>query len=61
MLPDGRTGDFAQAMMDLGATICRPESANVQQVPACNPDCLAFRNGQPEHYPGSEGAPSAAA
>ena len=28
--PEARAGDFAQAMMDLGATICRPKS----------PDCL---------------------
>ena len=26
MAPSGRTGDFAQAMMDLGATICRPKA-----------------------------------
>ena len=31
MTPAAGAGDFAQAMMDLGATICRPES----------PDCLA--------------------
>jgi A/G-specific adenine glycosylase len=29
MVPHGRAGDFAQAMMDLGATICTPKS------PAC--------------------------
>jgi len=29
LAPDGRAGDFAQAMMDLGATICTPRS------PAC--------------------------
>ena len=47
--PDG-AGDFAQAMMDLGATICRPKAPN---CPACplNPDCLARASGNPEAYP----------
>ena len=30
LTPDARAGDFAQAMMDLGATVCTPKS------PACN-------------------------
>ena len=50
MLPDGRTGDFTQAMMDLGATICRPKAPMCSKCPL-QPHCLAFRNGQPEHYP----------
>jgi A/G-specific adenine glycosylase len=50
MLPDGRTGDFTQAMMDLGATICRPKAPMCNKCPL-QPHCLAFRNGQPEHYP----------
>ena len=29
LVPDGRPGDFAQAMMDLGATVCTP------RAPAC--------------------------
>ena len=50
MLPDGRTGDFTQAMMDLGATICRPKAPMCSKCPL-QPHCLAFRTGQPEHYP----------
>jgi A/G-specific adenine glycosylase len=48
--PADRPGDFAQAMMDLGATICRP------RAPAC-PDCplrsqcAAFASGRPEAFP----------
>jgi len=50
MTPAGRSGDFAQAMMDLGATICRP------RAPACglcpfNPDCKALASGTPERFP----------
>ena len=50
MTPADGAGDFAQAMMDLGATICRPKAPN---CPACplNPDCLARASGNPEAYP----------
>jgi A/G-specific adenine glycosylase len=48
--PAERPGDFAQAMMDLGATICTPRR------PACGlcpwrEVCLALCNGDPEPYP----------
>ncbi len=50
MLPERRAGDFAQALMDLGATICSPKR------PACalcpwNELCLAFKRGNPETFP----------
>jgi A/G-specific adenine glycosylase len=50
LLPDARHGDFAQAMMDLGATICTPRK------PACalcpwRPDCAGYATGEPERYP----------
>ena len=31
LLPEGRSGDFAQAMMDLGASICRPKAPLCQE------------------------------
>ena len=37
-----RAGDFAQAMMDLGATICAPRAANCLLCPL-RPDCLGAR------------------
>ncbi len=48
--PDARAGDFAQAMMDLGATICTPRN------PACaicplRQDCAAFRTADPAFFP----------
>ena len=48
--PDARAGDFAQAMMDLGATICTPRS------PACaicplRQDCAAFATADPAAFP----------
>jgi A/G-specific adenine glycosylase len=48
--PDEHPGDFAQAMMDLGATICTPRN------PACGicplmEDCAARRQGDPARFP----------
>ena len=34
LTPPQRPGDFAQAMMDLGATICTPQGAGLRAVPA---------------------------
>jgi A/G-specific adenine glycosylase len=51
--PDERAGDFAQAMMDLGATICRPKSPDCAACPL-NSDCVAFASGQPERFPGAK-------
>jgi A/G-specific adenine glycosylase len=50
MTPAGQAGDFAQAMMDLGATVCRPRAPN---CPACplGEDCAARASGGPEAFP----------
>ena len=53
MTPHGRAGDFAQAMMDLGATICRPKSPDCTACPLSD-DCTAFAFGEPERYPGAK-------
>ena len=45
-----RPGDFAQATMDLGATICTPRRPKCLMCPVNN-ECLALRHGDPEHYP----------
>lgn len=48
--PKERAGDFAQAMMDLGATICRSKAPRCGECPL-RPDCTAFASGTPEAYP----------
>ena len=53
MTPADRPGDFAQAMMDLGATICRPKNPLCNECPLA-PDCGARASGTPEVYPGSK-------
>lgn len=41
--PHSRPGDYVQAIMDLGATICRPADPLCDQCP-CRDSCLAFAN-----------------
>jgi A/G-specific adenine glycosylase len=48
--PDLRAGDFAQAMMDLGATICTSKSPRCLLCPLAD-GCLARSEGAPERYP----------
>ena len=50
MTPDARPGDFAQAMMDLGATICTPLRPACSLCPF-NDACQAHEAGAPETYP----------
>jgi len=50
LTPTTRPGDFAQAMMDLGATICRPKNPVCPACPLAI-DCRAFANGTPERFP----------
>jgi A/G-specific adenine glycosylase len=48
--PDDRAGDFAQAMMDLGATICASRAPDCLICPLRDP-CAARASGRPEAYP----------
>ncbi|MGO4832813.1 A/G-specific adenine glycosylase, partial [Rhizobiaceae sp. 2RAB30] len=50
LLPVARPGDFAQATMDLGATICTPRRPSCMLCPL-NADCAALSAGDPELYP----------
>lgn len=48
--PDLEAGDFAQAMMDLGATICTPRSPDCGRCPLAAL-CAARASGNPQSYP----------
>jgi len=48
--PPQRPGDFAQAMMDLGATICTPKAPACALCPFVGA-CVARRRGDPETFP----------
>ena len=50
LTPAERPGDHAQAMMDLGATICRPRRPDCASCPL-KTDCRAFASGHPEAFP----------
>jgi A/G-specific adenine glycosylase len=50
LTPPRRAGDFAQAMMDLGATICTPKTPVCALCP-WNQSCKAFARGDAETFP----------
>ena len=50
LLPPTRAGDFAQALMDLGASICTPKNPSCVLCPWMQ-DCLARRRGDPQTFP----------
>ncbi|KRE17993.1 A/G-specific adenine glycosylase [Bosea sp. Root381] len=50
LMPPGRPGDFAQALMDLGATICTPRNPACGLCPWREP-CVARRSGTQESFP----------
>ena len=48
--PHDRPGDFAQGLMDLGATICTPKRPACALCPL-NEECRALRDADPESFP----------
>lgn len=50
LTPAARAGDYAQAMMDLGATICLPRKPKCMLCPL-GQDCTARRTGDQEDLP----------
>lgn len=50
LVPADRPAEFAEALMDLGATICTPKSPNCLLCPVAEA-CAARAEGTPERYP----------
>ncbi len=50
LAPSSRPGDWAQALMDLGATVCRPVSPACQSCPVSD-FCRALALGEASSYP----------
>ncbi len=50
LTPDTRAGDYAQAAMDLGATVCVPRNPRCMLCP-WRGACAAFAAGTPERFP----------
>ena len=50
LVADDRPGDWPQALMDLGATVCRPGKPQCEACPLTG-WCAAFASGQPGGWP----------
>ena len=50
LLPKGRAGEFNEAVMDLGATICTPRAPDCGRCPL-QTQCAAHAQGRPAAYP----------
>lgn len=50
LVTEDRPGDWAQALMDLGATVCSPKAPKCMLCP-WREACAAFAKGAPESYP----------
>ena len=50
LVPTARPGDFAQALMDLGATICTPKRPSCERCPWSD-ECVAKEKGIAERLP----------
>jgi len=50
LVRDERPGDWAQALMDLGATVCRPKAPLCDRCPVAE-FCAGLATGEPESFP----------
>ena len=50
LIADDRPGDWPQALMDLGATVCRPGKPLCEACPL-TPWCAGYLSGHPERWP----------
>jgi A/G-specific adenine glycosylase len=50
LVAEDRPGDWAQALMDLGAIVCRPKAPLCDRCPLAT-DCAALAGSAPETYP----------
>jgi A/G-specific adenine glycosylase len=57
LLDPSRPGDFNQAMMELGAMVCRPRAPRCLLCPVAA-DCGARASGEPERWPETASRPS---
>ena len=50
LLPPGRAGDFNEALMELGATVCLPRAPRCDSCPLRDV-CVGYASGAPEAFP----------
>jgi len=51
--PDHSAADYTQAIMDLGATVCKRSKPDCENCPVSS-DCLAYQQGNTQDYPTSK-------
>jgi len=50
IMPDDKSGEFNQAIMDIGSEICKPKNPLCGECPV-NDDCIAFQTGRISGFP----------
>jgi A/G-specific adenine glycosylase len=50
IMPDDKSGEFNQAIMDIGSEICKPKNPLCGECPV-NEDCLAYETGRIQEFP----------
>ena len=50
LIPSDNPGDYNQAIMELGATVCKPQNPNCEKC-VLNDGCLALKNNQQKKLP----------
>lgn len=50
IMPENNSGDFNQAIMDLGSEVCKPKNPNCENCPI-HKDCMAYETGNTSLYP----------
>lgn len=50
IMPDDKSGEFNQAIMDIGSEICKPKNPICSDCPV-NDDCLAYETGRITEFP----------
>lgn len=50
IMPDDKSGEFNQAIMDIGSEICKPKNPLCGDCPV-NGDCIAFQTGRISEFP----------
>lgn len=50
LLPEGKAAKYNQAIMDFGATVCKPQSPTCATCPL-QKKCTAYQQGRQEYYP----------
>ena len=51
LMPAGRTSDFTQALFELGALICLPNTIPKCEECPMRPFCRGYKSGHPQDYP----------